>query len=511
MKGCTVKCQQLRRLGKHPGAASRCISTFFICACFVSISLLTYRCLGDQERPNIIIILADDMGFGDVSAFNDKAGFETPNIDRLASEGRRFVHAYAPAAVCSPTRYGLLTGRYSWRTRMQEGVLYHYDHALIDANRLTVASMLKENGYTTACVGKWHLGLDWTPKSGDPGDWQAGQFIRYANMGRIAQRIDFTKPITNGPVNLGFDYFYGTAHQGADHVVIENDRRLMGERLAPGVHDDVFVDRAIQWMTRAASGDQPFFLYLALGAPHTPLIPPERLRGSSGIGKRADMCKWVDQSVGRVLNALEEKGLSSDTLVVFTSDNGGIDPARSDDDPSHAPSGPYRGFKTDAWEGGCHVPFIVKWPGHVSEGSVSDQMLGLTDIMATLAGVVDHELPQWSAEDSFNQLPAWIGEPATPVRDHVILQSYTGVKAIRNSRWKLILGTKGSGGHQGITPGWQPVYHGWDRTAAMRIGQLYDLQHDPAEQHDRFENHPKIVDELKVALELAELNGRTRP
>ncbi|TWU21390.1 sulfatase family protein [Bythopirellula polymerisocia] len=485
-----------------------------IYACLIAVIFPSFSLYGEQRRlPNIVMILADDMGWGDVSAFNKQAAFKTPHIDHLAKQGCSYLNAYTPASVCSPTRYGLLTGRYPWRTRMQQGVLYHYDPALISRERMTVASMLQEKGYATACIGKWHLGLDWQPTEGDPGDWEAGQMIRYADMNRIAKRIDFNRPITNGPTHIGFDYFYGTAHQGADHVVIENDRRIPGVSLAPGEHDDIFVEKAVSFMSDMTSqdSDKPFLLYLALGAPHVPLVAPKRLQNKSGLGRRVDMCLWVDESVGRIDSALDRLGIAEDTLVIFASDNGAADPSRFGNEINHRPSGPYRGFKTDVWEGGFRIPFVLRWPGKVREGTVSSHLLCLTDVMATLAAVVNAELPEWSAEDSINQLPALLEDVDSSPRDHVILQSYAGVMAIRDERWKLILGTHGSGGHQSITPGWQPVYRGWDRTTSIRIGQLYDLISDPYELYDRFENESEMVNRLRSQLERAELTGRTFP
>jgi arylsulfatase A len=459
------------------------------------------------QKPNIVFILADDLGYGDVSCNSPKSLIPTPNIDKLAAQGRRFTEAHSPSSVCSPTRYGLLTGRYAWRTAMKEGTLFDYDPALIQKGRMTIASLLKDAGYHTAAFGKWHVGLDWTPKDGDPGDWQWGQMIRYDSQA-VASRVDITKPVRNGPTDLGFDTFYGGVSQGVSRHYIADDR-VSGDAIRRDETDNVFTSKAESFIRDHVTkhGGKPFFIYLALHAAHHPLTPPANLKGRSKTGLLGDMVLWVDQTVGRVSTLLDELKLTQDTLVIFTSDNGSIhypDNAKL----GHSPSGDRRGYKTDAWDGGTHVPFIVRWPGHVPEGSTSGALICHVDMLATFAALIGRELSPWQAEDSFSFLPALTGD--APGRTELITHSYTGVFAIRHDGWKLIPGTKGSGGHQGITPEWQPNQTGFDRPGKTDVGQLYHIADDPGETMDLWNDQPELVDRLRDRLDLVMRQGRSR-
>lgn len=467
----------------------------------------------DGAKPNVIVILTDDQGWGDLTSYHPDSKIVTPNMDRLASEGLRMLNAYTPASVCSPTRYGLLTGRYPWRTWHKEGVLYHYDPSLIRPGRMTLGTLFQGLGYATAAVGKWHLGLDWQPQPGDPGDWMAGQAIRHADQNKIAARIDFTKPITVGPNQVGFDEFFGTAHQGTDHVVIHNNRRVPDFRTLPDHHDDLFLEHAVRFITgnRRLQPERPFFLYLPLGTPHHAKGVPSRWQGKSGDGNRGDRILWADETVGRILKLLDEEKIAENTLVILTSDNGPSDNTRRPDgNPEHRPQGPYRGFKTDMWDGGFRVPLIVRWPGKVAPGTTADQVVCLTDLLATLAQIAGVPLPRWAGEDSFSMREAWLGG-TEPVRDHLLLQSYTGVLAIREGRWKLILGTECSGGHQGVTPEWKPNQGGWDQIRKITVDQLYDLESDPYEQSNLFDQQPDIVAKLRERPQQLVHEDRSRP
>lgn len=468
--------------------------------------------MASTERPNVVVILADDLGWGDLTCYNPDSKIVTPNLDRLAGEGVRMLNAYAPASVCSPTRYGLLTGRYPWRTWHKEGVLYPYDPSLIRPGRLTLGTLFQKLGYATAAVGKWHLGLDWNPQLGDPGDWMTGQLVRYADKSRIAARVDFDQPIAVGPNQIGFDEFFGTAHQGIDQLVVHNSRRVPGLRTTPVNHDDLFVEHARRFVVehRRRQPGRPFFLYLPLGSPHHGQGVPERWKGKSGDGVRGDRILWADESVGRIVALLDEQKIAGETLVIFTSDNGSSDNRRSaGGNPQHRPNGPYRGFKTDAWDGGFRVPFIVRWPGRIAADTTANQVVCLTDVLATVADVTGVALPRWAAEDSFSMRSAWLGGDQ-PTRDHVVLQTYTGVLALRDGRWKIILGTEGSGGHQGITPDWAPNQVGWDRIRNIDIGQLYDLETDPSERTNLFKQRPEIVARLRQRLEQLVQDDRSR-
>lgn len=500
-----------------------------------------------ELRPNIVLILADDFGWGDAGCYNPASLIPTPNMDRIAAEGVRMTNAHAAASVCTPSRYALLTGRYAWRTRLKEGVFYGYCRHLIETERETIASLLKKAGYRTACIGKWHVGMDWKPKPGDAGNWPEGTPVRH-HTHRIASRVDHGAPIANGPTSVGFDYFYGNAACSTGNeplVFIENDRataevaprtdergrvRYAAANWNPREVDDVLRRKAVDWMGDhlATEGERPFFLYLALSSPHAPLVPPVRLQGATGAGARGDMCAWFDESVGYVDSALRDAGIAEDTLVIVTSDNGseiygGIDMSgrrRMLEDPtltveelreagildlSHQPSGPWRGFKTDIWEGGTRIPLLVRRPGHVEPGTVSDQPFCLTDLLATFAGLTGIRLPDDAGEDSFNLLPAWFGGAEGSRRPNLITHSYTGAFSVRLGRWKLIFHTRGSGGHMGVTPGWQFVEPGTP-------GQLYDIDDDPAEQNNLWtEDNIDLILDLTYQFQQIRALGRSRP
>lgn len=480
------------------------------------------------ERPNIIMILADDFGWGDASCNNPEASFATPSIDRIAREGIRFTNAYTPHAVCTPTRYSLLTGRYTWRTWLREGVLWGYGPPLIPPTRLTLASMLKSQGYATAAIGKWHLGLDWTPVEGDPGDWHWGSQVGSGGtVRRISQRIDHARPVGGGPIELGFDTCFITPVNNSVVPVFMRDDRIEGSpqrdrrgmmrdpRVKRDTVDDFFVKEAIAFIDRhrASTDEQPFFIYLALNAAHNAVLPPDRFKGKSRDGIRGDKCLWVDESVGKILKALDGRRLSDDTLVMFSANNGPISPHRYERVSEHRAAGPYRGFKTDAWEGGCRVPFVARWPRRIAAGSEEDDLFCLTDVFASVAALVDHPLPRWSGEDSINQLPAVLGEnPPSPARESMITQSYTGILSVRSGPWKLILDTKGSGGHEFVTPAFESIVKGppWE-IRKSRTGQLYQLADDPFEKHDLYDQHPDEVKRLQELLQTLVSSGRSRP
>ncbi|MCF7849463.1 MAG: arylsulfatase [Kiritimatiellales bacterium] len=482
----------------------------------------------ETNQPNIVLIMADDLGWGDVSCNQPGIAYKTPNIDRLAKEGIRFTNAHAPHAVCTPTRYSLLTGRYCWRSFLREGVLPGYSRALIAPNRMTLATLLRQKGYQTAAFGKWHIGLDWQVIEGDPGDFHFGSQLHGPGAGKaiatVSQRVNHSAPIKGGPVDLGFDTFFGTPSNCTRIPVFIRDRNVIGSpardktgqmvdpELRRDTVDDRHVDEAIKNIEAVAKKENPFFVYLALNAIHGAVKCPHEFLGKTGISERTDKCLWLNKSVGRVLDTLDRLNLADDTLVIFTSDNGPFAARGNDLKKGHDASGPYRGFKTDAWDGGTRVPFIVRWPGKVKAGTTTDTLLCLTDIMATLAAVTGQPLPPWAGEDSFNQLPAWIGEETTPARDGMITQSYTGILAIRRGKWKLILDTLGSGGfpryslevqqHATMSP-WRPDM--------SEVGQLYDIEEDPYETDNVYEQHPELVQVLELQLRTYINDGRTRP
>ena len=455
-----------------------------------------------EARPNIVYILCDDLGYGDVQAYNTTRGkIATPNIDRLASEGMRFTDVHSGSSVCTPTRYGILTGRYAWRTRLQSGVLQGMSPPLIDANRMTVATLLKQHGYTTAIIGKWHLGL------------------RFG-------RDRWSDHIQDGPLQHGFDYFFGISASldMPPFVYLENDRltkvptvEKKWGRSGPAAEDfeavDVLPDftrKAVEYIgshAPAAKGEggdtTPFFLYLPLTSPHTPILPSAEWRGKSGLSDYGDFVMQTDWAVGEVLAALETAELTENTLVIFTSDNGCSPSAnvKQLEEAGHFPSADFRGYKSDIWEGGHRVPFIARWPGQIHPGHRSGSLFCLTDFVATCAHFLHVELPVDAGEDSVSMLTAMkIGKDTTG-RTEIIHHSIDGRFAMRREGWKLAL-CGGSGGWS--TP---------REAAAVRDElpdvQLFNLYDDPGEQHNIAADHPEQVERLTTLLTKRIDDGRT--
>jgi arylsulfatase A-like enzyme len=427
---------------------------------------------------------------------NPEAKFKTPHLDRLASQGITLTDAHSGSAVCSPTRYGLLTGRYAWRTRLVRGVLGPYDPPLIEEKRLTLPAMLKRRGYHTACIGKWHLGWNW-PSTG-------------------ASDPDFTKPITAGPTSRGFDYYFGTdVPNYPPYCFIENDRtvgqpteqkkeRTLDGRpgpMLPGWKFDQIlpelVKRSAAYLGERAKAKEPFFLYLPLTSPHEPIAPSEAFRGKSGLNPLADFLLETDWAVGQVLAALDKHGVAENTLVVFTADNGsslytGGDELRRKE---HQPSAKFRGFKASIYEGGHRVPFFARWPGKIKPGSTSSETICLTDMLATCAALVGEELPDDAGEDSYNILPVLLGHTLkTSIREATVHQSAAGQLAIRQGAWKLILPPTAKGAQKG-DPGEAELYH---------------LRTDVGETKNMATDRPEVVEQLKKLLEKYRESGRSR-
>ena len=456
--------------------------------------------------PNIVYILADDMGYGDVAYLNKEGKIPTPHMDKLAGEGMIFTDAHSGSAVCTPTRYGILTGRYSWRTHLKSGVLNGYSPALIEEGRMTVASMLRKHGYRTACVGKWHLGL--------------GQ----------AKKTDYDKPLTPGPNDVGFDYFFGipASLDMTPYCYIENGRPTAqpteevedspspafwrGGPVSPGFkHEEVLdklLEKTIAFIETCTKEkpDSPFFVYMALTAPHTPIVPTKRFLGKSGIGVYGDFVMQTDWTIGQVLNTLEEKGLSNNTLVIVTSDNGCSPQA---DFPAlarfgHDPSYIFRGYKADIFEGGHHIPFIARWPGKIKPSTSCDETICLTDLTATAAEIVGEKLPDNAGQDSVSILPALLGKKLDkPLREATVHHSINGSFSIRQGKWKLEM-CPGSGGWSEPRP-----------AEAKKMGlppiQLYDLSKDISEQKNVYKEHPDVVEKLTALLEKYKQQGYSRP
>ena len=475
-----------------------------------------------DKHPNIVIIYADDLGYGDVSCYNPQRGkIPTPHIDRLASQGMRFTDAHSSSGVCSPSRYTLLTGRYHWRTRLQRGIVGLWGKPLIARDRLTIAGMLRQQGYQTACVGKWHLGWDWPIQPAERASFQ--RFAKNAKTTakhRSAWRQVFSQPIGGGPVNRGFDTYFGTdVPNWPPFCFIENDRTagipseflpetllrknqasLQGPALKGWTLEPILpalADRAATYITRAAQQDRPYFLYMPLTSPHTPLSVNEAFKGKSGLGLYADFVIETDAMVGQVLKAIDQSGEADRTLVIFTSDNGCAPyiGTAALEKQGHYPSGPLRGYKSDVWEGGHREPFVVRWPGVVKPGSVNHQLVHQADLMRSCATIVGFSLPGSAGEDSFNLLPLLQGSDQ-PVRQTAVNQSIRGLLSLRKGPWKLIFG-KGSGG--------------WTGGGKEQPGQLYNLAEDLGETKNLYQDNPKIVAELIQLMQQQVRNGRCTP
>lgn len=460
------------------------------------------KTLGGRKQPNIVYILADDMGWGDIDAYNLHSAVPTPAMNGFARESMRFTDMHASSAVCTPSRYSILTGRYCWRSRLKKGVLGGYSPNLIEEGRMTVPSMLQQNGYYTAGVGKWHLGLG------------------------NEQKTDFTKPLVPGPVSHGFDYYFGipASLDMAPYLYFENDHVVQqatvqdpGSKSPRGVTwraglraPDFEISKVLPTLTekaedvirqRAKDQAKPFFLYFAMPSPHTPWVALPEFHGKSGAGDYGDYVAEVDAMVGKVLDTIKAAGLENDTLVIVTSDNGAYWGPQDIERYPHRANAGWRGEKADVWEAGHRIPFMVRWPGHITANSVSDETASLTDLMATLAALLEFNLPPDAGEDSFNDLPIWLGQKHKPVRDTIIDHSNDGMFTIREGDWKLELGL-GSGGFS-LPRTVEPVPGGVQ-------GQLYNLKDDPRELYNLWAAKPDIVEHLTKLLDKYKDSGHTR-
>lgn len=472
-----------------------------------------------SNDPNIIYILADDMGYGDIKALNPECKIATPHLDQLARGGMVFTDAHTSSSVCTPTRYGVLTGRYNWRSRLKSGVLWGLSRRLIEQDRMTVPSMLKQHGYFTAAVGKWHLGMDWTLKDG--GIATEKSYNKKTNPG---WDVDYSQPIQNGPNSVGFDYFYGISASldMPPYVYIENNKSQgiptvtkAFFRDGPAHKDFEAIDvlpritektvQIIDEHAAASKKGKPFFIYFPLNAPHTPILPTPEWQGKSGINAYCDFVMQVDDTVGQVMQALKKQGIHENTLVIFTADNGCSPAANFKEmaDKDHQPSYRFRGHKADIYEGGHRVPFIANWPARVKAGTHSDQLICLTDLMATAADIVGAKLPANAGEDSVSILPALEGKDKQPLREAAVHHSIRGAFSIRKDHWKLEL-CPGSGG-------WSFPKPGKDDLSQLPPIQLYDLNADLNEQKNLQSEYPEVVKELTDLLQSYVDRGRSTP
>lgn len=477
----------------------------------------------DRHLPNIVIIYADDLGYGDVSCYNPERGkIPTPHIDELAAQGMRFTDGHSSSGVCSPSRYTLLTGRYHWRTRLQRGIVGLWGAPLITPDRTTIASMLQREGYQTACIGKWHLGWDWPIEQGKQPLFRGSKTeqVDATDEHLRAWSHTFSQSIPGGPISRGFDRYFGTdVPNWPPFCFIDQDKtvgvpteflpiRLFRNNQAsvqgPAIADwtlepilPALGDKAAEFIADASDDDSPFFLYMPLTSPHTPLSVNDEFKGKSGLNLYADFVIETDAVVGQVLASLEEHKLAENTLVIFTSDNGcapyiGVTDLEA---LGHFPSGPLRGYKSDVWEGGHRVPFIVRWPGHVESGTTCDHLVHQADLIATCAEVAGAELEANEGEDSFSLMPLLNGGNE-PIRTHAVSQSSQGLIGIRQGPWKLIVGP-GSGG--------------WGKGRDDQPAQLYHLGDDLAETNNLFSSRPDKVEELASLMEEIVEQGRSNP
>lgn len=509
---------------------------FFLLSLLVGFILFLTGCTSygksgadNTEKPNILLILIDDMGYGDLRSYNPDSKIPTPNLDKLASEGLRFTDAHAPGAVCHPSRYGLLTGRYPFRTNTNVWP----DQPVIEEDRMTVSSLLQSEGYHTAMVGKWHLGFDESAaieasreNAGESGNNTRAAYRRYKK----------NQMLSGGPVDLGFDSFLGirASTDIPPYFYIRGDRVVnppsdtIGKNYSGGIWTDIqgtfwreggiapdleladvlprFTRESINVIEEHASNrpEQPLFLYVALPAPHTPWLPTEEFEGVSGAGMYGDFMTMVDAKIGEILSALDRANMSEETLVVFTSDNGPVWYEKDKQHFGHDSQGGLRGMKGDAYEAGHRMPFVIRWPGVTEAGRETDQTISFTDLMATFADILDRQLPEHAGEDSFSLLPVLRGEQPEEeaVRPPVVSVSVRGVRSIQDGQWKLIE-SLGSGGFT------DPVFV--EPEPGGPEGQLYNLEDDPAETKNLWLDHPDVVDRLKSMLEDYDTKGRSRP
>ena len=491
-----------------------CFFVTLLCSFFL-ISCTTAE--KKKEKPNIIIIYTDDQGYGDVSALNPEAKFKTPNMDRLVNEGLTFSDGHSSDAVCTPSRYSLLTGRYSWRTSLKENVLHADGPCLIEKDRMTIASLLQENGYNTAMIGKWHLQMEFEGTKGKGRDW--------------------SMPFTDGPIEKGFDYFYGIAASMNYGILtyLENDRVVDPPTMytkkkmdvtprtyrmtppyqeeisrgyvevAPSFNDELVLEtltnKAVEYINKA-NGEKPFFLYFPLTSPHLPHCTHPDFQGRSDCGNYGDFMEETDYRVGQVLDALKANGLDENTLVIFSSDNG----AESNyvyqrDTYEHYSSMNFKGGKRDIYEGGHRVPFLMRWPEVIKAGGKVDEPVCQTDYLATIAEIIDVPLPENGGEDSYSLL-AMMKNPTTNtnVDRAVIHHSFKGNFAIREGKWKLNM-LRGSGGSL------KPVI--MEPKPDEALYELYNMDKDPGETTNLYFEHPEIVKRLKDKISKIIINGRS--
>jgi len=477
-------------------------------------------------RPNIVILYADDMGYGDLGANNPASKIPTPNLDRLAREGMRFTDAHSSSGICTPSRYALLTGRFHWRKF--HGIVNSFDPPVLDAAELTMPEMLKQHGYRTACVGKWHLGWNWSDLL-KPGA-KPKPAAKGPNKVYAPEDFDWTRRLSGGPLSHGFDYYFGDdVPNFPPYAWFENDRitthpsvplditpqtkegawEARPGPMTPGWDFYAVVPhitgKAVEWINQQRGKDGPFFLYAPFNSPHAPIVPTAAFTGKSQAGGFGDFMTQTDAEVGRILRAIEENGFADNTLVIFTADNGAEHYAYERIRKfQHRSSGPLRGVKRDLYEGGHRVPFVLKWPGMVKPGSVSDALISQVDLYASLAAVVGHVLPAGVAPDSHDLLGVWKQNAPSPRRS-IVHNTMTGAYAVRHDHWVLIANKTGA--HSRV-PAWFDEENGYGKNE--HPGELYDLRADLAQKQNLYGKEPAKVKELTALLASIRAQGQVR-
>lgn len=463
-----------------------------------------------SDGPNIVYLLADDMGTGDLGCYNPESKIPTPAMDALAMEGMMFTDAHSGSAVCTPTRYGILTGTYAFRTRLKSGVLWGSSPSLIEEGEAFVASLLRKYGYKTACIGKWHLGLGWqTLDSG---------VVLTDNWQTDIQKIDYSKPVLSGPNTVGFDYFFGIPasldmppylflvneiSQGIP-TVITNEGGREGLTVPGFKAKNVMPEltqKAVDFIKQQKPGN-PFFLYFPWAAPHTPVVPNDEFTGKSKAGIYGDFVVECDATVQRIIEALKEKGLYENTIIILTSDNGSSPhgfPIEQEIEFEHNTSNGFKGRKSHSYEGGHRIPFIVSWPNRIKAGSKTDETICLNDLYATVADLLDYEMTIGEAHDSYSFLPVLKSEEyEKPIREATIHHSLNGDFSIRKGDWKYI-DARGHGGFAQIK-----------ESVPEDSVQLYNLSIDPTETTNVYNQNPDVATELKMLLEKCKEQGYSR-
>ena len=498
------------------------LSDFLLTTLSLAAICLTDSTVAD-ELPNIVIIYADDMGFGDLAIQNPDSKIPTPNLDRLAREGTRFTDAHSSSGICTPSRYALLTGRYHWRK--MHGIVPVWGDSVFADDRLTLPEMLKTKGYRTACIGKWHLGFDWSAirKPDAKPRKVAGKMIY------TADDFDWSQPLPDGPLDHGFDYYFGDdVPNYPPYTWIENDRVTEaptvpyvpdpkpaegapegrpGPMVAGWKQDAVMptlTRRAVDWIANQKGSGQPFFLYWPWTSPHAPIVPTKAWQGRSQAGGYGDFVTQSDDHAGDVLRALDENGFRDNTIVIFTADNGperyAYDRVRNH---RHSSSGPLRGLKRDIFEGGHRVPFIIRWPRVVEAGAVTNGLMSQIDVMATLAHVVGFQLPDDAADDSHNQIALWRGGNSS--RNSIVHNTKKDHYAIRQDNWVLI---DARSGYVSGVPEWFANERGF--SINPHAGALFDLNADIGQRKNLYGQDEQRVTQLRELLEATRQSGEVR-